>query len=71
MPLLKVPQCVIDDLERFISEKYQENLPISLLIAQDFIMEYPDHGKNYSLFIINDLLKYAFQNIVQSDMMNK
>jgi hypothetical protein len=57
MPLLKVPQYVIDDLERFISETYQGNLPVSLLIAQDFMMKYPEHGKNYSFFIINEVIE--------------
>lgn len=60
MPLIKVPQCVIDDLERFISETYQDNVPISLLVAQDFIMKYPDYGKNYSLFIINEVIENMF-----------
>jgi hypothetical protein len=57
MPLLKVPQCVIDDLERFIFETYKVDLPNSLLIAQDFILKYPDHGKNYCLFVINEVIE--------------
>jgi hypothetical protein len=60
MPLLKVPQYVIEDLEKFISETYQDNVPISLLIAQDFILKYPGHGKNYDLFIINEVVETIF-----------
>ena len=57
MPLLKVPKHVIDDLIRFIAEQYPHNLPNSLLIAQAFILKYPDHGKKYGLPAINYAIK--------------
>jgi hypothetical protein len=53
MPQLKVPEHVIDDLVSFISEKYPEDLPNSLLIAQSFILKHPNHGRKYGLSIIN------------------
>lgn len=53
MHLLKVPENVIDDLSRFISVTYNYNLPNSLLIAQRFILKYPNHGKKYGLSVIN------------------
>jgi hypothetical protein len=49
MPQLKVPEYVIDDLVSFISEKYPEDLPNSLLIAQSFILKHPNHGRKYGL----------------------
>lgn len=53
MPQLKVPEHVIDDLNRFISVTYRDDLPNSLLIAQAFIIKHPDHGRTYGLPIIN------------------
>jgi hypothetical protein len=53
MPLLKVPEHVIDDLTRFISITYSNNLPNSLLIAQAFILKYPYHGRAFGLSSIN------------------
>lgn len=43
------PQPFLDDLTRFISERYPKELPNSLLIAQAFILKYPDHGRMYGL----------------------
>ncbi len=53
MPQLIIPKHVIDDLVSFISEKYPTDLPNSLLIAQAFILRYPDHGKKHGLPAIN------------------
>jgi hypothetical protein len=53
MPMLIIPKHVIDDLISFISKKYPTDLPNSLLIAQAFILKYPDHGKKYGLAAIN------------------
>jgi hypothetical protein len=53
MPQLKIPQYVMNDLIRFISITYQDNLPNSLLVAQAFILKHPDHGKKYGLSVIN------------------
>jgi hypothetical protein len=57
MPQLKVPQHVIDDLNRFISATYQHDLPNSLLIAQAFILKHPDHGRKYGLPTINRIVE--------------
>jgi hypothetical protein len=59
MPQLKVPQHVIDDLNRFISVTYRDVLPNSLLIAQAFILKHPDHGRMYGLPIINRTIEDA------------
>ena len=40
-----LPEHVLNDLIRFISCKYQSPLPNSLLIAQAFILKYPDIWK--------------------------
>jgi hypothetical protein len=62
---LKVPEHVIDDLTRFISEKYRDDLPNSLLIAQAFILKYTNHGRTYGLPIINRIIEDVFfQNSV-------
>ena len=53
MPQLKVPAHVFDDLTRFISKTHQNYLPNSLLIAQAFILRFPDHGKKFGLSAIN------------------
>lgn len=53
----KVPKCVIADLARFISERYIGNLPNSLLIAQAFILKYPEYGKKYGLIEINKIIE--------------
>jgi hypothetical protein len=58
---LKVPDYVLNDLTRFIHETYYENLPNSLLIAQAFILKYPDHGKKYGLPIINRAIEYGIK----------
>jgi hypothetical protein len=48
-----LPEHVLNDLIRFISCKYQKPLPNSLLIAQAFIIQYPEYGKEYGLPAIN------------------
>jgi hypothetical protein len=48
-----LPEHVLNDLIRFINEKYQRQLPHSLLIAQAFILKHQDHGKEYGLPAIN------------------
>lgn len=53
----EVHKCVIADLARFISERYIGNLPNSLLIAQAFILKYPEYGKKYGLFEINKIIE--------------
>ncbi len=53
LPQLKIPKHVFDDLTRFISKSYSNNLPNSLLIAQAFILKYQDYGREFGLSAIN------------------
>jgi hypothetical protein len=53
----KVPAPVIYDLTNFIHEKFPNNLPNSLLVAQAFILKYPNHGKEYGLAAINSAIE--------------
>jgi hypothetical protein len=57
MNQLKLPDCVFNDLIRFINRRYQTNLPNSLLIAQTFILKYPDYGKEFGLSPINYVIE--------------
>jgi hypothetical protein len=52
-----LPEHVFNDLIRFINEKYQWQLPNSLLIAQAFILKYPDYGKEFGLPVINKAIE--------------
>lgn len=52
-----LPENVFNDLTRFIHEKYQKQYPNSLLIAQAFILEYQDYGKEYGLPVINKAIE--------------
>ena len=59
-----LPEHVLNDLIRFIYEKYQKPLPNSLLIAQAFILQHQDHGKEYGLPGIN----YAIEDGVKQGL---
>jgi hypothetical protein len=61
MSQLPIPEYVIDDLSRFISENYRDGLPNSLLIAQSFILKYPDYGKEFGLSKINRVIEYGMK----------
>jgi len=52
----KIPGPILNDLTRFISQTYSENLPNSLLVAQAFILKYPDYGKEFGLSEINRII---------------
>jgi hypothetical protein len=52
-----LPEHVFNDLTRFIHEKYQKPLPNSLLVAQAFILEHQDFGKEYGLSAINKVIE--------------
>jgi hypothetical protein len=54
---IRLPEHVFNDLTRFISEKYQKQLPNSLLIAQAFILEHQNHGKEFGLPAINKAIE--------------
>jgi hypothetical protein len=59
-----LPEHVLDDLRRFISKKYPNYLPNSLLIAQDFILKYQDYGREFGLPVIN----YAIEIGIKHDL---
>jgi hypothetical protein len=48
-----LPEHVLNNLVRFISNNYHKNLPNFLLIAEAFILKYPNYGKDYGLPAIN------------------
>jgi hypothetical protein len=52
-----LPDDVFDELIRFISNKYPNDLPNSLLIAQEVIIKYPEYGKEYGLSAINKAIE--------------
>jgi hypothetical protein len=52
-----LPEHIFNDLLRFISCKYQKPLPNSLLIAQAFILQYPEYGKEFGLPAINKAIE--------------
>jgi hypothetical protein len=64
MHVLKISPNVFDDITSFIAEKYPNKLPNSLLIAQAFILKYPDHGKKYGLSAIN----YAIEDGIKMNL---
>ena len=53
----KVSAPAIYDLTNFIHDNYSNNLSNSLLIAQAFILSYPDHGREYGLPAINKAIE--------------
>jgi hypothetical protein len=57
MSQLKIPNNVFDDLSRFIKEMYAKPLPNSLLIAQAFILKYPEYGTELGLPAINSAVE--------------
>lgn len=57
MSQIPISNYVLDDLIRFISTNFQNNLPNSLLIAQAFILHYPDYGREYGLPLINKIIE--------------
>jgi hypothetical protein len=52
-----LPDYVFDDLIRFIHETRHDGLKNSLLIAQEFILKYPDYGKEFGLTKINKAIE--------------
>jgi|CZCB01.1.fsa_nt_gi hypothetical protein len=59
----KISDLVLNDLISFISKTYSNDLPNSLLIAQAFILKYPDYGNEFGLseinYIIEDGIKHG------------
>ena len=57
MRLTNYSKKVLDDLTGFIGEKYPNTLPNSLIIAQAFILKYPDYGNEFGLSEINRMIE--------------
>lgn len=53
-----IPQRVLDDLERFISENYHKALPHSLIISQAFCLRFQDYGKLFGMPAITCAVEY-------------
>lgn len=64
--LKEIPEFVLNDLTCFVSQSYLNRLPNSLLIAQAFILKYPDHGREFGLSEIN----YIIENGVKQGLFN-
>lgn len=62
MQQITLPECVYDDLNRFISTCYSKNLPHPLLIAQAFCLRFQEYGKKYSLSTITDNVEYIIKH---------
>jgi hypothetical protein len=58
---LSVPQYVIDNLIRYMFEKYRNDLSNSVLIAQAFIFKYPDYGRDFCLSEIYKAIEYGMK----------
>ena len=59
----KLPDKVFDDLTKFISETHPTNVPHSLIVAQAFILKYPDYGKKYDLSQISDAVEFIKRDL--------
>ncbi|KKG33303.1 hypothetical protein DU30_09235 [Methanosarcina mazei] len=53
----KISALVFNDLTSFISKTYPRDLPNSLIIAQAFILKYPDYGNEFGLSEINRMIE--------------
>jgi hypothetical protein len=62
--VIKIPVSVFNELVRYISATYADNLLNSLLIAQAFILEYPDYGREFGLSAIN----YAIEDGIKEGL---
>jgi len=51
----KINDPVLNDLTSFIAKKYHNSLPNSLLIAQAFIIKYPEYGRKFGLSEVNKM----------------
>ncbi len=61
MPQSLLPDYVFDELIRFVHETNRDGLPNSLLIAEKFILKYPDYGKEFGLTKINKAIEYGIK----------
>lgn len=52
-----LPQYVLDELNKFINEKYTNKLPYSIIIARDFCLKYRSYEKEFGISAINDVIE--------------
>lgn len=53
-----VPDQFLVELRKHIAKNYEKGLPNSLLIAQAFMLKYPEYGIKYGLSEINAAVEY-------------
>jgi hypothetical protein len=59
-----LPEKLSDDISKFISTYYREQLPHPLLIAQMFCLKHQEYGKKYGLSTITEAVEYVInQNL--------
>lgn len=54
-----VPQCVLEDLDKFISEYYEKPLPHPLIISQAFCLRFKDYGKSFGMPAITCAIEHV------------
>jgi hypothetical protein len=57
MSQMILPKQVLDDLISFVSRKYSNCLPNSLLVAQAFILAHQYYGREFGLTVINEAIE--------------
>lgn len=62
MQQVTLPECVYNDLNKFIFTYYSKNLPHPLLIAQEFCLKFQEYGKEFSLSTVTDIVEYIINN---------
>jgi len=62
--VIKIPKSVFDDLIGYIYATYINDLPNSLLIAQAFILKFPNYGNEFGLSVIN----YAIEDGIKKGL---
>jgi hypothetical protein len=56
-----LPDEVFNDLNNFIAKYYDNKVPNTLLVAQKFILEYPEYGKKFGLSEINKAIEHGLE----------
>ena len=64
MVQLIISEQLLYDLRRFFAKRCVFYLPNSLLIAQEFILRYPNHGTEFGLSAIN----YVIENGIKQGL---
>ncbi len=62
MTQLKLPECVYNDLKKFISRNYPTEFPHPLLIAQAFCLRFKQYGEGFGLSRITDAVEEIISN---------